>query len=143
MRAFRKAVAIALGSVVAVVVVFTAIAGPPGSRVSAPTPTTRELSALKQIAQKIVQYHVTQTSEQSGILPTTTIDELVTMNTLDPADANYLRENRVDFHGYDRRTNGGATPMFIAPFPPESPRQQIVINSDTSGQILSLHDRHP
>ena len=134
MRKLGKLVAI----IAAVMIVFVVIT--PSGPVVKRSALTDEFDALRRMGIKIAVYENERTPDQPAILPTTTIDELVTMHVLAPTDADYLRERLVVFRGYDRKSNGGESPMFEAPFPPRAPRHRIVVNSDISGSIGPAED---
>ena len=111
--------------------VLFAILAAPGSRVVS-SPYIRHLKAMSEIAMKLRQYVLDHPALETDDLGTKSIDDLVTMNVLTAADAAYLREHDVIFHGYD--------PNHIAPDVPVL--EAIYIRGKTKKRIVCYSDAH-
>ena len=108
-----------------------AVLNSPGSRAIS-TPLTRQMSAMREIGRKLRDYAFDHSATEADVLKGKSIDDLVAMNILSAADAAYLGEHQVRFHGYDPSRIGGDVPLFEADYPRYHPRWRIVVYSDLS-----------
>ena len=63
-------------------------------------------------------------------LKTKSIDDFVAMGVLTPADAAYIREHQIKFHGYDPDHISDDVPLLEASYVRGHTRQRIICYSD-------------
>jgi len=109
--------------------VLFAILAPPCPRVVY-SPYIRQIKAMSEIGMKLRQYDLDHPALETDDLGTKSIDDLVTMNVLTAADAAYLREHDVTFHGYDPNRIGPDVPLLEAIYIRGKTKKRIVCYSD-------------
>lgn len=106
-----------------------AILAPSGSRLVY-SPFIRQMSAMREIGMKLRQYDLDHPALETDDLGTKSIDDLVAMNVLTAADAAYLREHDVIFHGYDPNHHGARVPLFETTYVRGKTRKRIICYGD-------------
>ena len=107
-----------------------AILAPSGSRLVY-SRFIRQMSAMREIGMKLRQYDLDHPALETDDLGTKSIDDLVAMNVLTAADAAYLREHDVIFHGYDPNRIAPDVPVLEAIYIRGQTKKRIVCYSDT------------
>ena len=116
-----------------------AILAPSGPRAIG-TPLTKQMSEMKRIGVKLRDYALDLSATKADTLKDKSINDLVAMNVLSPADAAYLADHQIRFYGYDLNHVSGDVPIFEGTYPRNTPRWRIVVYSDISVVSHDLND---
>jgi hypothetical protein len=113
--------------------ILPAFLNPPGLRLHVITSSIgRQMNAMRRIGLKLRQYDLDHPATETEDLKTKSIEDLVAMKVLTPADAHYLREHEVIFYGYDPDHLGADVPLF----------ETVYVHANTRKRMICFADLH-
>ena len=89
----------------------------------------QQMSVMKEIGLKLSQYDRDHSATETENLKGKTVDDLVAMKVLSPADAAYLHEHQITFYGYDPAHIRGDVPLLEGDYIRGKVRKHIVCYS--------------
>ena len=101
------------------------------------TPFTREFAAVHQLSAKLALYaqdHATFPAGQSG----ESISALVEAGALSTSDAEFIRQHRIEFRGFDPGHIGSDVVVFETTFTNTKPARKIIGYSDGHAQSMTI-----
>ena len=115
-----------LGAVAIVVVAGVDI---PRSRV-VNSPLTRQMDEMRKISIKIGVYYGDLSPEEARMARGKSVQDLVAVNALSAADAEYFDQHKIKYFGYDPDHAEKDVPLFEGDYPVTTPHWRIVVYSD-------------
>jgi hypothetical protein len=115
---------------VSVLAVLVALGRFPGSRVNENALVAKRMGELRRMGMELRGHVYDQREEEKDWIKGKSVEQLVEKGVLSPADAAYIREHQIVFHGYDPNQESDRTPVLEEHYPLDAPRYRIVLYGD-------------